>query len=444
MEKHRKRYAHVGTGGRGTCFLQAMCKDWAQNCELVALCDSNPGHMEYYNRQIVAEFGGKALPAYTDRQFDRMIRTHKPDVVLVTTRDNFHDKYIVRAMELGCDVITEKPMTTDQNKCRRIIKAVERTGRNLCVTFNYRYSPPRTQVKDLLMKGAIGRVLSVELQWFLSTRHGADYFRRWHRQKRNSGGLLVHKATHHFDLVNWWLSACPEEVYAKGALRFYGETSAMVQKYQLEGRADRCLECKYQSSCHYSFWQKRRPEQDGFYIPNEHHDGYHRDQCVFGTGIDIEDTMSVMVRYNTGALLTYSLNAFSPHEGYRVAFSGTGGRLEHDCLESVYTNGDGTAPAETIPQGTRIRVYPHFQPVRDMQVKVVKGGHGGGDVLLMEDLFSERRPKDPYRRAAGVASGAMSVLTGIAANRSMRTGKTVRISSLVPDIPAPDYTPMPE
>ena len=63
-----------------------------------------------------------------------------------------------------------------------------------------RTSPPRTQVKDILMSGVIGDVLSVDFHWMLNTHHGADYFRRWHRNKKNSGGLMVHKASHHFDV----------------------------------------------------------------------------------------------------------------------------------------------------------------------------------------------------------------------------------------------------
>jgi len=255
---------------------------------------------------------------------------------------------------------------------------------------------------------------------------------------------MVHKATHHFDLVNWWLSARPEEVHAMGRLGFYGPGNGMPEHYGLKGHAQRCLDCRYQRRCPFSFWRKRRPDKNHFYLANEKYDGYHRDQCVFGQGIDIEDTMNLVVRYNTGALMSYSLNAFTPWEGYRVAFNGTRGRLEHDCVESVYVSGDGSVPGETIPQGTKIRWYPHFKPARDLKVAVAKGGHGGGDVLLMEDVFSSRPRKDPYRRAAGVASGALSILTGIAANKSMRTGRPVRIDSLVHGVPDPDYTSMKE
>ena len=181
------------------------------------------------------------MKAYPAHQFDAMILENKPDVVIVTTKDCFHDQYIVRAMELGCDVITEKPMTTDDKKAQRIIDTQRETGKNCRVTFNYRYSPPRTQMKAILMSGVIGEILSIDFHWLLDMHHGADYFRRWHRNKENSGGLMVHKATHHFDLINWWLSSVPESVFAQGQRRFY--TPQTADRYGLTNRTERCLTC---------------------------------------------------------------------------------------------------------------------------------------------------------------------------------------------------------
>ena len=77
------------------------------------------------------------------------------------------------------------------------------------------------------MSGAIGHVTSVDFSWYLDATHGADYFRRWHRLREKSGSLWVHKATHHFDLVNWWLDADPVEVTAAGALELYGKQRAV-------------------------------------------------------------------------------------------------------------------------------------------------------------------------------------------------------------------------
>ena len=113
-------------------------------------------------------------------------------------------------------------MTIDQDGCRQILKAEQRSGKKVTVTFNYRYSPNRSKIKELLIQGVIGKPLAVDLHWYLDTKHGADYFRRWHRDKRNSGGLLVHKSTHHFDMMDFWLNAEPVEVNAYGDLRHYG------------------------------------------------------------------------------------------------------------------------------------------------------------------------------------------------------------------------------
>lgn len=183
--------------------------------------------MNYANNRLAEKFPHyRPIPTYKAADFDEMIRTEKPDVVIVTTIDRTHHHYIIRAMELGCDVITEKPMTVDEDKCQQIIDTVERTGQKVRVTFNYRYSPHATKVRELIRDGVIGDVLHVNFEWLLDTRHGADYFRRWHRDKRNSGGLLVHKSTHHFDLVNFWLNSEPKTVFAMGDLLFYGKENA--------------------------------------------------------------------------------------------------------------------------------------------------------------------------------------------------------------------------
>lgn len=172
--------------------------------------------MDYANRLLQEKYEHEPIPTYKAHEFDRMIAETKPDIVIVTTIDRVHHRYIIRAMELGCDVISEKPMTVDEDKCQDILDAIDRTGRKLRVTFNYRYAPHNTKIRELIMDGTLGEVLSVNFEWLLNTQHGADYFRRWHRDKRNSGGLLVHKSTHHFDLMNFWLGSKPETVYAMG------------------------------------------------------------------------------------------------------------------------------------------------------------------------------------------------------------------------------------
>ena len=438
----RKRIAHVGTGSRARFYRDAITGDYAPYAQYVGLCDNNPGRLNLFQAKVKAA-SGEQVPIFGADDFDRMIGVTKPDVVIVTTVDSTHAGYIIRAMELGCDVITEKPMTTDAAKCQAIIDTQKRTGQRCIVAFNYRYSPPRTQVKELLMSGTIGEVLSVDFHWMLNTHHGADYFRRWHSQKKFSGGLMVHKATHHFDLVNWWLSAVPATVYANGKREFY--VPRMAQRFGLTSAHERCLTCPEKNRCGFVLDLEKRESLKELYLDNEHHDGYFRDRCVFRDGIDIEDTMNVVVRYDNDVTLSYSLNAFNAWEGYYVIFNGTKGRIEHKVEEKIYINdAGGTVQGEIESGAAYTRVMPIRGRARDVEMWTGEGGHGGGDVLLLDDLFLPEKKPDRYLRAADQRSGAYSILTGVAANRAMVTGAPVQVTELVQGIGYPDYAAMPD
>lgn len=436
----RKRYAVVGTGHRARMFQDAIWGPHKAVAELVGFCDLNPGRLAYAQKRA-RDAGAPPPPVYAHTDFERMIRETRPHVVIVTTVDALHDDYIVRAMEAGCDVITEKPMTTTPAKAQRILDAKRRTGRNVRVTFNYRYTPPRTQVKKLLMDNEIGDILSVDFNWLLNTNHGADYFRRWHSSKASSGGLMIHKATHHFDLVNWWLGALPETVYAFGKKEFY--TPVTARRMGLQSHHRRCLTCPEKQKCSFYLDLSADASLKALYLDNEKHDGYFRDQCVWRPEIDIEDTMNVIVKYDTGATLSYSLNACNAWEGYTIAFNGTKGRLEHSIVEQVYVAGADQEQGAIMPGGTTTRVIPLRGAARDIQPWEGVGGHGGGDKAMLEDIFEPNRPADPYLRASDEQAGAWSMLVGAAANRCFETGQLVRVPELVKGLRRPPMAPMP-
>lgn len=439
MEQKRK-FVQVGLGGRSEMYWRAIAKKYRDNCEILALCDNNAGRLEMRKNDL-SEVGVN-VKTFDASDFDKMILECQPDTVIVTTRDANHHTYICRAMELGCDVISEKPMTIDVNKCKQILDTEKKTAKKCTVTFNYRYAPPRTQIKEMLMSGLIGNVTSVDFHWMLNTSHGADYFRRWHRNKKNSGGLMVHKATHHFDLVNWWLSSVPKSVYANGSRDFYRPETA--QRYGLNNKGERCHDCADSGKCPFYLNMAANKDLKNLYLNHEKHDGYHRDRCVFSPDIDIEDTMNVMVNYRSGATMSYSLHAFSPWEGFTITFNGTLGRIEHKCEESVYINGDGKTPGELVREGTRTKVYPHFLPAYEVDVWTGEGGHGGGDAPLLDDLFAENPPPDIYKRAADHRAGAWSIITGVAANMCFESKELIDIDKLLPELNEPDYPEMPK
>ncbi len=436
----KTRYANIGTGSRARMFQQAIYGHYSEHSDMVALSDNNEGRLRLAQEEGVAATG-KRIPVFHSDDYEAMIKQTQPDVVIVTTVDSTHCDYIVRAMELGCDVITEKPMTVDARTCQKILDTQRRTGKSCKVTFNYRYSPPRTQIKELLMQGVIGEVLSVDFNWLLNTHHGADYFRRWHSSKEMSGGLMVHKATHHFDLINWWLSAIPVSVTARGKREFY--TPNMAQRLGLKSHHQRCSTCPEKNKCGFELSLAANPDLKRLYLDQEHFDGYFRDQCVFRPEIDIEDTMHVMATYNNGVELSYSLNAFNAWEGYTISFNGTRGRIEHKIEEQVYFNGDGGEQGGIAAGGVVTRVIPLRGAVQDIEPWRGEGSHGGGDRLMLDDIFLPQKPEDKYGRAADQRAGAYSILTGVAANRSIETGREILIADLVKEIGYPEYTPMP-
>ena len=436
----RRRYAIVGAGSRSHMYQDAIERTYPAHAALVGVCDANPGRVELARARSLGH-GAVPPPGYAAADFDRMLAETKPDFVIVTTVDATHDDYIVRAMEAGCDVISEKPLTTTAEKCRRVLDARQRTGRSLRVTFNYRYSPPRTQVKDLLMRGEIGDVLSVDFHWLLNTDHGADYFRRWHGHKARSGGLLVHKSSHHFDLVNWWLGALPVSVTATGRRAFY--TPEMARRFGLSGPHERCSTCPETAKCGFFLDLAADPGLKALYLDQEKHDGYFRDRCVFRADLDIEDAMNVLVAYDSGVSLTYSLNAFSAWEGYTVAFNGTLGRIEHTIVEATYVNGTDTVQGGIAADGVTTRVIPLRGPARTLAPWAATGHHGGGDDAMLDEIFLPTVPADPFLRAADERAGAAAILVGIAANASIASGRPVLIADLLPDLPRPAAAPMP-
>jgi predicted dehydrogenase len=418
------KYAFVGLGHRAQMYVDALLGEWRDAGTIVALCDTNRTRMDYYAERI-----GQQVPCFAADEFDKVLEL--ADAVIVTTVDATHATYVCAALDAGLDVIVEKPLTTDADGCAAIAAAAERSSGKLIVTFNYRYSPRNSAVRRILQDGAIGEITSVHFEWTLDTIHGADYFRRWHRDRANSGGLLVHKSTHHFDLVNWWLGAAPELVFAQTDLRFYGAENAAARG--LADRPARAHGAPGLGADPFLLDISKDERLKRLYLDAEHEDGYIRDQDVFAPGVNIDDNMSVMVRYTNRAVLTYSLHAHSPWEGYRVAFNGTAGRLELDVVEREWTPPhaaiDPSAASKEHATGSweRLTLRRHWSEPEEIAIETGAGGHGGGDRLLLNDVF--RGPgDDPLARQAGYRDGIRSVLTGHAANVSARTGQPVRLA----------------
>lgn len=419
------KYAIVGTGSRHKMFRDALANDYKDVSELVGLCDINEARLSLSAQAVRAS--GNGIATYRAEQFSEMIEEQKPDTVLITVPDYLHHDYIVQAMRDGCNVVTEKPMTIDLDKLRQVLDAQKETGKSITVTFNYRYTPPRTQIKDVLLSGAIGKVTAVTFRWYLDRVHGADYFRRWHRYKDQSGGLLVHKSTHHFDLVNWWLGSSPTSITAHGKRDFY--TPEMAEQLGLSGHGPRCHGCPEASHCDLILDMDADEALRQLYLEAEDLDGYLRDRCVFDQDITIEDTMQVHAVYANGTTLNYTLCAYCPWEGLEIKFYGTKGELTHRHVENHGVFG-GKNQMDVV-ESISTTLHLAGQAPRNLEVWTGQGGHGGGDPVMLDHLFDPNAAQDPYGRGSSHIDGAWSILTGIAANASIASGETIHMDSFL-------------
>lgn len=429
-KRAKLKVAMVGTGVRGIGFWgNTVIKNYGDDLEFVGLCDVNPGRMELAKSQFAPN-----ASLFTD--FDEMLTTTKPELVIVTTVDATHHEFIIKALDNGINVLTEKPLTTDEVKCQDILDAERRSGKKLIVGFNYRYSTLATAIKEQLVSNVAGKITSVDFHWYLNVYHGADYFRRWHGFTEKGGSLWVHKATHHFDLLNWWIDSDPVEVVAFGSLEHYGKNNSF--------RHTHCRPCPHKGQCKFYWDITKDANLMKLYVENEKHDGYLRDGCVFNEKIDIYDKMSAQIKYANGVVVNYSLTTYSPYEGWRIAFNGMDGRIDswedipwqqgkegldqekrHE-LEMEQTN------AEKAEEFDQIMVMKNFDKQHQLvKVPRVRAGHGGGDKRLHDRIFKDPNAPDPLRHAAGTRDGAMSILIGIAARKSIEAGnQKIRIEDL--------------
>ena len=403
----RRRFAIVGTGSRA-CGMwgAALLKRFPDLLEFVGLCDINPKRAEVAKRKM-----GVECPTFTD--FDKMCDQVKPEVLLIATVDATHAGYIVKGLDRGIDVITEKPMVTDEHQCRAVLDAEKRSGRKIIVAFNFRYPPIHRKMKELLLAGEIGKIVSVDYNYFLNRDHGGSYFHRWHALKSKSGSLLCHKSSHHFDLLNWLLGADPEEISAQGEIKMYGKQGPF--------RHTHCRPCPHKAECPFYYDITKDREGMELYAACESEDGYLRDACVFRDEVDSYDTMSVLIKYAGGIIANYSLNTFMPYEGSRIAINGLKGRLElRHYIQQSWKVDDEHELYLTRENGKQERI----------SAEKGEGGHGGGDDFIRDLVF---RPAEvpAHLRLPDSRAGAMSCLTGVAARKSIEEKRPVKIADLM-------------
>ena len=430
----KRRYAVCGVSARAiNMWIKPIYETYQNMAEFVGMLDIDPLRFEICRKAFPQS---KNVPTYKPEEFDKMIEETKPDAVFVVCRDCFHVEYIVKSLEKNLDVITEKPMTTNWEDAIKVREAEKKSKGKVICTFNYRYNPQHSLIRELVLAGKVGRVTHVDLNWYIDIKHGSSYFNRWNRMRENSGSLSIHKASHHFDLVNWWIgSPLPETVHAFGALNHYGPNGPFNPSKK-DGR--HCSECAERRKCAYvSRWETRA---SSICVHDDHLDAfderlgtlytpsiYRPDMCIFDSEINIHDTIVANVKYNNGVLLNYSANFSTPYEGYRLAINGTHGRIEAE----EWGGAGSTAFPCPRKDDHYVDYYPIFGSRERIAVKPGVGGHGGGDSLIQEDVFLGEDPDRKYDILAHSKDGLAAISIGDAVYKSITQERIIDLREVM-------------
>lgn len=439
----RRRFALCGLSNRGVASfarpLMGMVRahedsalgygadpdDLSGSAQLVAVLDTDDVRRERFLRELVPA-AHPIVRGYQADEFDRLCDETVPDAVIVATPDATHVDYIVAALERDIDVISEKPMTSTAEDAARVLAAEQRSRARVIVTHNLRYSARHMLMKRLISEGKIGEVTYANLEYHVDARHGSSYFLRWNRTRALSGGLSVHKSTHHLDLVAWLIDAEPTRVFAVGGRNHYGEKGPF--------RPDPGGEATDPYSQLSPDTTDSTTARSGLFdLPYEKQYPAGMRFTPFDAEIDIEDTYVSTIEFSSRAALAYTIDFSSPWEGYRLSVTGTHGRIE-----TLYgRDGDG----DPLPGSDAVMLQPLFAEPQRFAVDSGLGGHDGSDTAMRQHLFGSiagRTDADPLNLAASSRQGALAVATGEAMWRSAQSGDVIDVLSLLTLQPEPN------
>ena len=245
----------------------------------------------------------------------------------------------------------------------------------------------------------IGKPLFINYNWYVDIKHGVEYFRRWHSDNEKSGGMLVHKSCHHFDLLNWWLEDTPYCVSGMGNRLFYTTNQA------IEYNCRNCL-----NPCRYRMEISCSPIIKKMYFDNELVDGYIRDKCIY-RDVTINDTLCSQITYRNGTIVSYSINFYSPFDSWNLAIIGENG--------SLLTNESSTN------NYIDICIDSHSGEKEVVHVPKNLGKHYGADWELRKYIFSNNNDNifDNWIKLGNCNDGISAAVIGILSSKSHKENK---------------------
>ncbi len=411
----------LGAGNRGNVY-GGFAAQYPNELKIVGVAEPIPFRNDRY---------AKTHNIAADKRFTTWEDVFKQpkfaDAIIISTPDNLHYAPCMKALELGYDILLEKPIAPTEKECRAILAKAQKTGRIVAVCHVLRYAPYFVKMRELIAKGAIGKVISVQhLEPIEHTHMAHSYVRgNWHNSK-NTTPILLAKSCHDLDIIKWVIDKSSKEIVAMGDLTWFKAENAP------NGSTDRCTSgCKIERECPYSavkeYHDRLSTRGKVLDIPDNVTDKTERrklileklktsdyGRCVYRMDNDQPDHYITNIRFDDSITANFSMEAFTNYAGRRTRIFGSMGDMVGDMTELVITD---------FRTGKQVTLKPQAEDVDGYK----NAGHGGGDWLLAKDFAQAVAHQDSKMLTSTIEDSIESHVMGFMAEKSRKTKRIEKI-----------------
>jgi predicted dehydrogenase len=386
----------VGAGRRAAQYFRYVPDDLRPLVRLTAIADPNEPNREAFERLFT---GGRRAHQYSDA--DDMLANEDLDAVIIASPNKYHAHYTQLAIAAGAHVLLEKPVATSITECRQVWRAARAASReaSIMVGFVLRYTPFYSRIQEIVASGELGTILAIDADENLGTELTGLFHKSWRRRDDLSGGFLVEKCCHDFDILNWLIGSAPDRAYAIGKRTHFVPNTTDDRQTRFDPKVIRQIDVA-------DFG-----DQDinaAFAVPLE--------GSPYDFPSDSPDHTAVLLDFASGALCTFVACMGQPRTTRRIRIFGTNGGLEGNIDDS------------------RIVVHKPYAldngwGVKDIAIAAEKHNHHGGDGVLGHAFWrTAANQADPSR--AGLREGIDAALVALAAQQSAAVGQSIDIAEM--------------
>jgi len=345
------------------------------------------------------------------------------DAIIITTPDNLHYGPCMKALEMGYDVLLEKPIAPTEKECRDILALAQKTGRIVAVCHVLRYAPYFIKLKEMIDSGVLGELISIQHMEPIQHIHMSHSYVRgnWHNSKETTPIILA-KSCHDLDILRWMIGKPCKSISAYGDLKWFKSANAP------QGSTARCTDgCAVESECPYSalkIYYRDRSYTYVFDFPEDKstHDAFILEQlkttnygrCVYRMDNDQPDHYVTSMEFEEGVTANFSMEAFTSYHGRRTRIMGSLGDIVGDMDEFVHTD-------FLTNKQTKWNIQ-----VEDME-NYKNSGHGGGDWALATDWVKAVKAQDPSLLTSTIDASVESHIMGFMAEKSRLNKKMTQV-----------------